>query len=62
MKTIELTLYKNNGLRTYVAQNIKSFERVDDNWGNSFTILYLCDGSQENVHQTLDEINHLINN
>lgn len=62
MKTIELSLYKQNRLRTYIVQNIKSFERINDNSGNSFTILYFCDGSQENVHQTLDEINQLINN
>ncbi len=61
MKTIQLTLFKENTSMTYVVKNIKSYERVTDKWNNSFTILYLCDGSYESVHQTVEEITSLIN-
>ncbi|MCG8750525.1 hypothetical protein [Tenacibaculum finnmarkense] len=61
MKTVELTLFEQNKSRSYIIENIKSFERLTDNFGKSFTIVYLCDGSGDAVHQTIDEINSLIN-
>jgi hypothetical protein len=60
MKIIKLTTVHPLELKSFIVENIQSYENLDHNYDGRITIVYMKDGNGIHVKQTVEEIDNLI--